>query len=40
MFQIIEQIVISGIDCILPLVGMRLILIILGFCYLKINEDN
>lgn len=25
MFQIIEQIVISGIDCILPLVGMRLI---------------
>lgn len=25
MYEIIEQIVISGIDCILPLVGMRLI---------------
>lgn len=25
MFEIIEQIVISGIECILPLVGFRLI---------------
>lgn len=25
MYQIIEQIVISGIECILPLVGFRLI---------------
>lgn len=25
MYQIIEQILISGIECILPLVGMRLI---------------
>lgn len=25
MYEIIEQIIMSGIDCILPLVGMRLI---------------